>query len=91
MFSSVQRSTGLLKRAYRFLSFLLAYAHAQAAGKTPEAPEEMLMKQTEFLSTQMIKTQSEEREENENEGVPQLRAVRAAMVSRGSVQAGLGV
>ncbi|KZV63725.1 P-loop containing nucleoside triphosphate hydrolase protein [Peniophora sp. CONT] len=42
-----------------FLSFLLAYAHAQAAGKIPEAPEEMLVKQIEFLSTQMIKTESE--------------------------------
>ncbi|KZV72316.1 P-loop containing nucleoside triphosphate hydrolase protein [Peniophora sp. CONT] len=73
-----------------FLSFLLAYAHAQAAGKTPEAPEEMLMKQIEFLSTQMIKTESEDSQDKENEaGMP--RFVRARAMNPVTAQARLGV
>ena len=69
---------------------MLAYAHAQAAGKTPEAPEEMVMKQIEFLSSQMIKTKTEEEQEEEKEGgMP--RFVRARALNPISAQARLGV
>ncbi|VDC04667.1 unnamed protein product [Peniophora sp. CBMAI 1063] len=74
-----------------FLSFLLAYAHAQAAGKTPEGPEDMLMKQIEFLSTQMIKTKSDEEISKDEDGGMRMFRGRMAMANPISAQAMLGV
>jgi len=42
-----------------FVSFLLAYAHAQSDGKAPDAPEELLFRQIEVLSSQIIETEND--------------------------------
>ena len=75
----------------RFLSFLLAYAHAQASGKTPNDPEDMLMKQAEFLSTQMIKTKADDEEQEEGKERGTTRVLRARATNPISNLARLGV